>query len=109
LGCLRVTAVVGVKFVFARTARYVVNMLKLQCHYASFGKFYSLNVWIVLALLYLRVRVIFAMRLVHLYGKKSIFSITARYVIHILKLQCHYASFGKFYNLMCGLFWHCFI
>ena len=33
-----------VKFVLTRTAQYVVNMLKLWCHYASLGKFYNLNV-----------------------------------------------------------------
>ena len=74
-------------------------MLKLQCHYASFDKFYNLNVWIVLASLYSTVRVIFAMQPVHLYGEKFVFSITAQYVVHMLKLQCHYASFEKFYSL----------
>ena len=44
-------------------------MLKLQCHYASFDK---LNVWIVSALLYLKVKEIFAMQPVHLYGEKSL-------------------------------------
>ena len=46
-GLLRVTIVVFAKFVFARTARYVVCMLKLWYHYASLGKFYKLNMWIV--------------------------------------------------------------
>jgi len=64
-------------------------MLKLWCHYASLDKFYNLNIWIVLALLYSKVRAIFAMRL----------SVTALYVVHMLKLQGHYASFDKFYNL----------
>jgi len=36
-------------------------MLKLQCHYASLGKFYNLNVWIVPASLYSKVRAIFAL------------------------------------------------
>jgi len=36
-------------------------MLKLQCHYASFDKFYNLNVWIVLASLYLKVKAKFAL------------------------------------------------
>jgi len=56
-------------------------------------------VWIVPASLYLKVRAIFAMRPVHLYGEKFVFSVIARYVIHMLKLQCHYASLGKFYKL----------
>jgi len=51
----------GEKFVFSVTARYVIHMLKLQCHYASFDKFYNLNVWIVLASLYSKVREIFAL------------------------------------------------
>ena len=55
--------------------------------------------WIVLALVYLKVRAIFAMRPVHLYGEKFFFSVTARYVVHMLKLQCHYASLGKFHTL----------
>ena len=42
---------------------------------------------------------IFVMRPVHLYGEKFIFSVTTRYVIQMLKLQGHYASLGKFYNL----------
>ena len=84
----------GAKFVPARTARHVVHMLKLWCRYASRGKFYNLNVWIVPASLYLKVRAIFAIRPVHLYGEKFAFSVTARYVVHMLKLQCHYASFN---------------
>ena len=55
--------------------------------------------WIVLASLYSKVRAIFAMRPVHLYGEKFVFSATARYVVYMLKLQGHYASFDKFYNL----------
>jgi len=74
-------------------------MLKLWCHYVSLYKFYNLNVWIVPASLYLKVRAIFAMRPVHLYGEKCVFSATARYVVHMLKLWCHYASFDKFYDL----------
>jgi len=31
---------------------YIVHMLKLQSHYDSFGKFYNLNVSIILGLLY---------------------------------------------------------
>jgi len=89
----------GEKFVFSVTAQYVVHMLKLQCHYASFDKFYNLNMWIVPALLYSKVRVIFAIRPVHLHGEKFVFSVTARYVIHMFKLKVHYASFDKFYNL----------
>ena len=58
-GCPRVTVVVCTKFVLARTARYIVHMLKLWCHYTSLVKFYNLKVWIVLASLYLKVRVIF--------------------------------------------------
>jgi len=45
-------------------------MLKLQGHYASFDKFYNLNVWIVLALLYLKVRVIFALPCIAVYFYK---------------------------------------
>jgi len=75
-------------------------MLKLWCHYASLNKFYNLNVWIVLALLYSKVSLaIFAMQPVHLYGEKFVFSVTARYAVHMLKLQGHYASLDKFYNL----------
>jgi len=77
------------KFAFIVTAWYVVHTLKLQGHYASFGKFYNLNVWIVPALLYPKVRIIFAMWPVHLYGEKFVFSITARYIVNVLKLQCH--------------------
>jgi len=66
---------------------------KLHDHYASFDKFYNLNVWIIPASLYPKVRAIFTMQPVHL------FSVTARYIICMLKLQCHYASFDKFYNL----------
>jgi len=36
-------------------------MLKLQCHYASLGKFYKLNMWIVPASLYSKARAIFAL------------------------------------------------
>jgi len=76
-------------------------MLKLQGHYAYvyFDEFYNLNVWIVLASLYSKVRAIFAIQPVHLYGEKFVFSVTARYIIHMLKLQYHYVSFDKFYNL----------
>jgi len=42
----------------------------------------------------LKVRVIFAMWPVYLYGEKFIFSITAWYIFHVLKLWCHYASVG---------------
>ena len=55
--------------------------------------------WIALESLYSKVWAIFAMEPVHLYGEKFVFSITAQYITHILKLQCHYASFGKFYKL----------
>jgi len=61
-GRLRVTVVVWCEICFARAAQYVIHLLKLQCHYASLGKFYKLNVWIVPALLYLKVMAIFAMR-----------------------------------------------
>jgi len=91
----------GKKFVFSVTAQHIFHMLKLQCIYASLGRFYNLSVWIVPALLYLKVRRIYryAMQPVHLYGEKFVFSITARHVIHMLKLQFHYASLGKFYKL----------
>jgi len=79
----------GAKFVFTRTAWYIIHMLKLQCHYASLGEFYKLNVWIVLESLYSKVMVIFAMRPAPLYDQKFVFSITAQYIIHMLKLQCH--------------------
>jgi len=80
-------------------------MLKLQGHYASFDKFYNLNMWIVPASLYSKVRAIFAMQPVHLYGEKFVFSVTAQYVVHniMLKLQYHYASFDKFRNLNVGI------
>jgi len=58
-------------------------MLKLQGLYASLGKFYSLNVWIVLALLYSKVRAIFAIRPVNLYGKNLFLVLTAWYVVHM--------------------------
>jgi len=73
-------------------------MLKLQFQYASLSKFYKLNMWIVPASFYLIVTAIFAMWPVHLYGEKFVFSVTAWYVLHMLKLQGHCASFGKFYN-----------
>ena len=57
--------------------------------------FYNLNVWIVRASLYSKVRAIFG---VHLYGEKFVFSVTARYVVHMLKLQGHYASFDEFHT-----------
>jgi len=60
----------------------------------------NLNMWIVPALLYLKVRTIFAMWPVHLYGEKFIFSVTTQYVVHMLKLQSHYASFGKFMRIV---------
>jgi len=74
-------------------------MLKLRCHYASLDKFYNLNMWLVPASLYSKVRAIFAMRPVHLYWEKFVFSVATWYVAHMLKLQGHYVSFGKFYNL----------
>jgi len=89
----------GAKFVLARTAWYVIHILKLRCHYASLDKFYNLNVWIDQASLYSKVRVIFAIQPVHLYWEKFVFGVTAWYVVHLLKLQGHYASFDKFYNL----------
>jgi len=58
-------------------------MLKLGCHYASLDKFYNLNMWIVPASLYSKVRPIFAMRPVYLYGEKFVFSVTAWYVIRV--------------------------
>jgi len=60
---------------FSVTARYIVHMLKLQSHYASFEKFYNLNVWIVPASLYSKVRVIFAIWPGHFYGEK-LFSVS---------------------------------
>jgi len=51
----------GEKFALSVTAQYIIHMLKLQCHYASFDKFYNLSMWIVPALLYSKVRVIFAL------------------------------------------------
>jgi len=83
-------------FALARTARNVVHMLKLRCQYTSLD---NLNMWTDPASLYSKVRAIFARQPVHLYGEKFFFSITAGYVIHMLKLQEHYASFDKFYNL----------
>jgi len=43
---------------------------------------------------------------VHLYGKKFVFSITTWYVIHMLKVQCHYASHS---NETCRLFHYLFV
>ena len=74
-------------------------MLQLWCHYASLDKFYNLNVWIVPASLYSKVRMIFAMQPVHLNREKFVFGVTAQYVVHMLKLQGHCSSFDKFYNL----------
>ena len=68
------------KFFFSVTAWYVVHMLKLQYHYVSLGKFYKLNMWIVLALLYSKVKAIFAMRPVQ---EKLV---TVWYIIHKLKI-----------------------
>jgi len=46
-------------------------------------------VWIVPASLYSKVRVIFAIRPVHLYGEEFVFSVIARYIVHMLKpLPC---------------------
>ena len=56
-GCLRVTIVVWCEVCFHW---YVVHMLKLRCLYASLGKFYKLNAWILPASLYLKVRAIFS-------------------------------------------------
>jgi len=78
------------KFIFSVTARYVIHMLKLHTHYVSFDKFYNLNMWIVLASLYSKVRVIFAIRPVHLYGEKFDFSVTAQCVVHV-KIAVPYA------------------
>ena len=61
-----------------------------------------LSMWIVPALLYSNVKVIFAMQPLHLCGEKFIFSITAQYVIHMLKLQCHYASLVQFKRVDCS-------
>jgi len=55
-------------------------MLKLLCHYAFLVKFYNLNVWIAPISLYSKVRAIFAIRPVHLYGGEIFFSVTARYM-----------------------------
>jgi len=73
----------GKKFAFSVTVQYIIHMLKLRCHYASFDKFYNLDVWIVLASLYSKVRAIFAIRPIHLYGEKFVFSVAARYVVHV--------------------------
>ena len=81
------------------TAQYVIHLLKLWCHHAFLGNLYKLYVWVAPASLYLKVRVIFAMRPVQLYGRKFVFSTTAQYIINMLKLQCHYASLGKLYKL----------
>ena len=75
---------------------FSLELLSTSCHYTSLDKFYNLNVWIVPASLYSKVSAIFAMQPVHLYEEKFVFSITARYVVHMLKLH---ASFAKFYNL----------
>ena len=48
------------------------------------------------------VRANFAMWCVHLYGEKLVFSVTAWYVVHMLKLLGHYAAFDKFYNMDCS-------
>ena len=52
---------------------------------------------------------IFAIQPVHLYGEKFVFSVTAQYVVCMLKLQYHYASFDKFYNLNAWIVLHRFI
>jgi len=100
----RVNVVIWCEMILAKIAQYVIHMSKLQCHFASLDKFCNLNVWIVLVSLYSKLRVIFTLRPVHLHGKKFVFSVTAWYVVHMLKLQCHYASIDKSYNLnMCGI------
>jgi len=58
---MRTQHLYGEKFVFSVTAWYVVHMLKLQCHYASLGKFYKLNVWIVPVSHYSKVGAIFSL------------------------------------------------
>ena len=77
-------------------SQYVVHMLKLQCHYVSLDKFYNLNV-IVPAALYSKVRAIFAIRPVHLYGEICFQCHCLVHCSHV-KLQSHNASFDKFYN-----------
>ena len=41
---------------FAPTAPYIVNLLKVHCHYVSLGKLYKRNVWIVPLSLYSKVK-----------------------------------------------------
>ena len=54
--------------------------------------------WIVQELLYLKVTVIFAMQPVHLYGE-NLFLVYCSVRRSHVKLQCHYASLGKYYRL----------
>ena len=56
-----------------------ISFICLWCHYAFLGKFYNLDVW---TSLYSKVRAILAIRPVHLYGEKFVFSVTAQYVVH---------------------------
>ena len=51
----------GGKFVFSLTAQYVVYVLNCSAIYTSLGKFYKLNMWIVQASFYLKVKAIFAL------------------------------------------------
>jgi len=86
----------GEKFVFSVTAQYVVHMLKLQCHYASFSKIYNVNVWIVLVSFLLGQFCYSACTFVL---GEICFQCNCSIFHSYVKLQCHYASLGKFYKL----------
>jgi len=108
----------GTKFVLDRTARYVVHMLKLWCHYVSLDKFYNLNVWIVPASLYSKVRLVSCPDHTHYVGYSTEWVWSGHetkvrsactFVWEEICFQCNCsvcrsyvkiaASFDKFYNL----------
>jgi len=68
----------GTKFVFTITARYIVHMLNYGPILLPLISYTNEKCGIVTALLYLKVTLTFAMQLVHLYGEKFVFSLTAQ-------------------------------
>jgi len=67
------------------TAQYIVHMLKLQCRYASFDKFYNLNVWVIPASLNSKVRAI-SCSTVYFYEISRFFRIFDNSIIEDYKL-----------------------
>ena len=70
------------------TAQYIIHVLKVWCHYVFLG---NLCKWIVPLSLYSRVGQFLLFSYTFLLGE-SVFIVTARYIIHLLKVQCHCVS-----------------